>query len=109
MYFANVVKKWNIRLSVIDLYEGERDFLIGQVWGYNSDPHSKPDDLDFFLFTPKRLQELEGVRFESDGRGNLQECLSWVKTHITQQIKRSGLFSDRIKTAFTIAPAEQVF
>jgi hypothetical protein len=112
MYFANVSHKWAIRLTVIDPWEGSREWVIGQLWEYLTRPPDKtgkqPGEPEFFLFTPARIADFEGVNFYADGRCDKAECLDWVKTQY-RKLQRCGIVRDNAKMAFSMLPVEEVF
>lgn len=112
MFFANVTQKWNIRLTMIDPWEGSRDWIIGQLWEYDTRPpepdkKSKPEP-NFFMFTPRYVPDFEGIAFASEGRPDKTECLESVKCNYVK-LKRCGIIKERAKLAFSMSPVEQVF
>lgn len=110
MFFANVVKRWNVRLTVIDKWEGSRDWIIGQFWEYATKPPDKREknpEPEFFLFSPKRIPDFEPLSFDCDGRSDKAECLEWVKGQY-RKLQQTGIVKHDAKMIFTMAPLEQV-
>jgi hypothetical protein len=106
MLLANIAKKWNIKLTIVDQYTGTEEKVIGQLWEYLIPGHKEPDH---FHFCVRNLPEFEGIGIYSDGNDDKHSLLESVKSMYQRRLKQYGFINEKAKLLFSLLPVEQVF
>jgi hypothetical protein len=112
MLIADVRKKWNVKLTIVDTWTGPEDKMVGQLWEYfvPSADHPKPkhDETNWFQFVPKYVPEFEPLRVSGDGYDDKNELLQTIKTKY-QALKRYCLVNETAQLLFSLTPVDVVF